>query len=359
MRYLIDIGHPAHVHYFKNLARQVINNGNTVLFTCRNKEITKDLLIHYGFDFISFGRNYYSILGKLFGLFYFTLRIFIISLKFEPNIYLNASIYSAFVAWCFRKPHISLEDTFNKEQVNLYLPFTSCVLTGDYFHPSLGKKEIRYKGYQELLYLQPNIFKPSKTILKKLGLSKNEKYVIMRFVAWSASHDIGYHGMSILNKIRAVNAFEQLAKIYITSETPLPKELQKYKFPLSPFDMHDALAGASLVFGESATMVSEAAMLGIPGIYIDSTGRFYTKDQEKKYGLCFNFSASLEDQARAIRKGVEILMNETVLKEWQQKRIRMLKDNIDVSAFLIWFIENWPRSFKIMKYNPDYQLRFR
>lgn len=33
----------------------------------------------------------------------------------------------------------------------------------------------------------------------------------------------------------------------------------------------------------------------------------------------------------------------------------MLADKIDVTAFLVWFIENWPESFKIMKENPDYQ----
>jgi len=37
----------------------------------------------------------------------------------------------------------------------------------------------------------------------------------------------------------------------------------------------------------------------------------------------------------------------------------MLKDKIDVTAFLVWFIENWPESFNIMKENPDYQYRFK
>ena len=36
----------------------------------------------------------------------------------------------------------------------------------------------------------------------------------------------------------------------------------------------------------------------------------------------------------------------------------MLKEKIDVTAFMVWFIENYPESAKIMKENPDYQLRF-
>ena len=33
----------------------------------------------------------------------------------------------------------------------------------------------------------------------------------------------------------------------------------------------------------------------------------------------------------------------------------MLVDKIDVTAFMVWFIENYPTTVKIMKENPDYQ----
>ena len=44
---------------------------------------------------------------------------------------------------------------------------------------------------------------------------------------------------------------------------------------------------------------------------------------------------------------------------WRKKRDRMLADKIDVTAFLVWFVENYPKSAIIMKANPDYQLKFR
>jgi len=77
MKYLIDIGHPAHVHYFKNFAKVVIDKGAKVLFTCRDKDVTISLLKHFGFDYISFGHNYKSKAGKVFGLLYFTMRLFL------------------------------------------------------------------------------------------------------------------------------------------------------------------------------------------------------------------------------------------------------------------------------------------
>jgi predicted glycosyltransferase len=273
--------------------------------------------------------------------------------------YLNASMYSAIVAWILRKPHISLEDTFNNEQVKLYLPFTNCVLTGDYKHPSLGKKEIKYSGYQELLYLHPNNFNLDPSILDLLKVKEDEKYIILRFVSWNASHDIGHSGLSIEMKHKAVNELSKYVKVFITSEKELPDELKPYQIKILPERMHDALAFASLIYGESATMVSEGAVLGVPGIYLDNTGRLYTKEQEEKYGLVFNYTESLEDQEKSIQKSVELLATPGIKEEWQKRRERMLADKIDVTAFFVWFVENYPESVEVMKENPEYQLRFK
>jgi DNA polymerase (family 10)/putative hydrolase len=39
--------------------------------------------------------------------------------------------------------------------------------------------------------------------------------------------------------------------------------------------------------------------------------------------------------------------------EFQNRRQKMLADNIDVTTFMVWFVENYPESVKIMKENPD------
>ena len=38
MRILIDIGHPAHVHMFRNFAHIMESKGNEVIFTLRDKD---------------------------------------------------------------------------------------------------------------------------------------------------------------------------------------------------------------------------------------------------------------------------------------------------------------------------------
>ncbi len=52
MKILIDIGHPAHVHIFRNFAKEMTKKGHKVLMTCREKENTKALnnLIKRGGD---------------------------------------------------------------------------------------------------------------------------------------------------------------------------------------------------------------------------------------------------------------------------------------------------------------------
>ena len=176
MNILIDIGHPGHAHLFKNFAKIMLSKGHQVLFTTRDKEFEIQLLNHENFHYKCLGKHYKSKVWKVFGLLKFTLQIIIISLKFKPSIYLShGSIYAAISSWVLRKPHIAFEDTFNNEQVRLYLPFTNCVLTGNYAHPFLGAKQINYAGYHELAYLHPNHFQPDISIKKKLGVLENEK----------------------------------------------------------------------------------------------------------------------------------------------------------------------------------------
>mgnify|MGYP000973114894 CR=1 FL=1 len=360
MRILIDIGHPAHVHLFKHFAWEMMAKGHDILFTCREKEFEIELLKQCGFTYKSFGKKYKSTLGKILGMIEFDVKELIAGIKFKPDVFLShGSMYAAHAAFLMRKPHIAFEDTYNLEQVRLYLPFTIQVLTSDYDHPIKSNKVIKYAGYHELAYLHPNRFTPDKSVLKELGVIEGEKFVIIRFVSWNASHDIGHKGISSEKKLKAIEEFSKVAKVFISSESELPNKLEKYRVRIEPHRMHDAIAFASLVFGESSTMAEEAAMLGVPSVYIFNNSTFYTTHLEKEYRLMYNYSESIEGQQNAIEKGIEILKSSGLREEWQAKREKMLNDKIDVTAFLVWFIENYPQSAKIMKENPNYQYNFK
>ncbi len=125
----------------------------------------------------------------------------------------------------------------------------------------------------ELAYLHPNYFSPDLSVLELLGVKKGEKYAILRFVKWNANHDLGHTGITPENKIKAVQEFAKHARVFISSESELPEELESFKRKIPPEKMYDALAFSALLYGESATMASECAVLGTPAIYLDDFGQ--------------------------------------------------------------------------------------
>ncbi|WP_282088434.1 DUF354 domain-containing protein [Aquimarina algiphila] len=355
MRILIDIGHPGHVHLFKNFAYEMQKKGHEFLFTCREKEFEIELLKTAGLRFVSFGKKYNTTPGKLFGLLKFDILEIIQGLKFRPDIFMShGSPYAAHASAILRKPHISMEDTGNMEQVRLYLPFTNNVLTSNAFHRELGNKQIWYNGYHELAYLHPNRFIPNPSIYNTLKIKPDAKYVILRFVSWNASHDINQSGLSLIEKRELIDYLQKKYTVFISSEGKLPDEFKKYQIKIPPEEMHNALAFANIFIGEGATMASECAVLGTPAIYINSITAGTIKEQEA-YGLLFNFI----NGNGVLDKIKELDSIEDIKDVFKNRRAKLLEDKIDVTAFLVWFVENYPRSKKVIFDNPKIQFEYK
>jgi predicted glycosyltransferase len=106
-------------------------------------------------------------------------------------------------------------------------------------------------------------------------------------------------------------------------------------------------------------MAAEAGVLGTPFIrFNDFVGRIgYLADLEDKYKLGFGIKTNEEEKLYSIIK--TLLNTPDLKKQWQIRRQKMLSEKIDVTAFLTWFIENYPQSVEIMKDNPDYQYNFK
>lgn len=355
MRILIDIGHPGHVHLFRPFTEEMMKKGHVVFFTCRQKEFEIELLKAFAFDYKCFGRHYKSFSGKIWGLVKFNIQMIFIAVKFKPDIFLShGSIYAAQVAWILRKPHISFEDTGNREQVRLYMPFTKYVLTSDNFRFDYGVKQIRYKSHHELAYLLPKYYSPNYDFKRKINVSDNDKYVILRFVSWNASHDSRQSGLKKDTKIKLVKILSKKYKVFISSEDTLPKEYNKFKVKFLPEVMHDALYFADLFIGEGTTMAMEAAILGTKSFYVNSLQYSNVADMEN-YGLLKSFT----NDDNLIDDVIKFIQNPGDDNTLKNRRDKMLEDKIDLTAFLVWFIENYPDSVKIMKSNPDYQYRFK
>jgi len=345
MKIIIGICHPKDVHFWKYIINNLENDGHAVKILAWDKDVTLYLLNAYGFNYELIGKNHKNLIGKSYDMFKSDLKVFKIAKRFKPDIFIHGDPYLAHVSKVFGKLHIDYCDTEHAKLVHLStFPFSDAVITPSCFKKKINpKKHITFNGYSELAYLHPNYFKPDPSVLDDLGLSKDNKFkfIILRFVSWGASHDIGQHGFT--NKEDIVRKIEEYGRVFITSEQKLSKDLEKYRITVPPEKIHDLLYYAKMYIGEGATMASEAAVLGTPAIYVNTLRLGYLDEQEEKYGLVYNFSDPKTAQEQAFRKAVELLEDKNLRRRWQKKRERLLNEKKDVTAWITNFIENYPK----------------
>ena len=65
MKILIDILHPAHVHFFRHFRNEMDRRGHTLLITARAKECSTDLLQRYGLGYTLVSRQRSGTAGLL------------------------------------------------------------------------------------------------------------------------------------------------------------------------------------------------------------------------------------------------------------------------------------------------------
>ena len=351
MRILIGISHPKQVYMFKYFIKAMSARDHEVRVVLVEKEITGYLLEKFNIKYDLIGKNQPTLFKKILNLTmweYYTLRI---ALEFRPDIFIGQALpHFAHVSALLKKPFIVFEDTEHVENLHkIVLPFTSAIVTSDCFGTDFGKKQVRFNGYFELAYLHPNHFRPDPSVLSKMNLSKGDVFFILRFVSWNAIHDVGQKRLSFEMKLKLIKELEKYGKVFISSETALPEDFEAYRITVGPEMMHDLLSYATLYIGEGGTMASEAAVLGTPAIYINNLRTGYIDEEEKKYGLIFSFSEVERSYDNILGTAIKLLEQEDIKGIWAKKRDNMLKDKIDVSKFMIEFVENFPDSFSKLK----------
>jgi len=344
MKIVVDINHPAHVHYFKNFIWKMRQKGHEILITASEKDISYRLLDAYGFSYIRLGSYGRSLMSKIVNVPLLDIKMLKAVKTFNPDLFLGfGSIRAAHVATIMNRLSITLDDSEPSllGQI-LYVPWTDAILTPTSFNKTFGSKHFRFNGYIELAYLHPHYYTPDPSVLNIIGKDEGESFVFIRFVAWNAVHDVGKKGFTDSEKVQLLKNLSKYADVYISSEGQLPSQLEKYRIQIPPEQVHDLLYYSRLFIGDSQTMTTESALLGTPAVRYNSfvgkndMGNFV--ELENKYGLVFNFN----NAENALQKAVELITQPDIKKQWNEKKVRLLKDKIDVTEFLIRFIEHYP-----------------
>ncbi len=371
MRILIALNHPAHYYLFKNVAQGLKNKGHELNFVIKQKDILEQLLISEEVKYtklISRKRrknNLFSILSQIvIEMIQQDYYLWKFMKSFSPDILLGTDIAITHLGKLKGIPSIVFnEDDLQINKLFCYssYPFATHILTP--VNCEVGKyntKQIKYNGYQKLAYLHPNWFKPDINVVRKY-FNDEKPYFLIRLVSFTASHDIElkHSGLSNGNIRELISTLSDKGNIFISSEEELLPEFSDYQLKADVKDIHHILYFSHLLIGDSQSMIVEAAMLGTPSIRFNSfAGKISVLNElEDKYHL--TTAINPENPEYLIQKTNELISTKNLKEIYQVRRHLMLADKIDVSAFLIWLIENYPQSKDILIKNPDFQMRFK
>lgn len=346
MKILVDIGHPAHVHYFRNLIAQ-LRVKHQFFVTCRDTDIVKHLLDHYAISYEVIGRKKDGLVSKIGTQLLLAKRIR--EMINYNGIDIAMGVSGAVVYGAFKTKAYSIlfddDDQCVQPLMSKYVtPLADTVLSPDSLLHERIKQAVYYPGFHELAYLHPKVFTRDPSVLSRYGISPGVKYYILRFNAFKAHHDIHEGGMSMQQKKRLIRLLNEYGIVFITTESVLDSVFSDYRMPVPPEDLHHFLAFSQFLVSDSQTMTSEAAVLGRPSFRCNSfAGRIsYLEEEEKRYKLT---KAYLPHQFEWMLEEMEQhLKNKDARTEWEHNHQRMLGEKIDVTAFWTWFIENYPES---------------
>ena len=359
MKILININHPAHVHYFRNFIKIMEAKGHKFCVINRDSKIINQLLDYYKIEHTIRNKRPTK-KGTITSIVYLGKMILWCTWKsfsFHPDLYMGfASSACAITSWIFRKPSILLDDTeFNKMNHKIYIKFCSTVLTPFYFKKKLGngEKQVFFNSFIEQLFLHKNYYESKLQTIQEFGLTQRD-YVVIRFSAFDAHHDMMATPLSEDFKKDIISKIAKKYKVLLSLEKESNDPFYlPYLVDFSPEKIHDIEANAKFLVTEGITMASESFILGVPYLLINPLKCGYIDYQTAKYPNLFYYSTDRN-------KIMDIVDKLMALSDFDAMTLKTETEHktIDPTSFLVWFVENYPQSKTIMKETPDYQNKF-
>lgn len=363
MNILIDTGHPAHVHYYRNLAQELIKSGHKIIWLLKDIEVAKRLMVYYDFNYYLLPAGKDSLVYKIIRQIKCARILLKICMQEKVDLAIGTSVSIAHVSRISPTKSIIFDDDDDEVQplITKYVnPYADTLLSPDILKDKRRRKDTMfYPGYHELAYLHPKRYAPNPEVLKDVDLKIGENYFIMRFNVFKAHHDVRVFGLSLDQKLKLIEILKPHGKIFITTEREIEPELKDYQLILNPGKIHSLLAFSGIFISDSQTMTSEAAVLGVPSLRCNSfAGRISNlEEMEHRYGLTFSYQPN--DFEKMLDKLNELLTEPNLKEEWQRRRQKMLSDKIDVTAFWTWFINHYPESVKMVRDEEDFWEQFK
>ena len=346
MNILIDIGHPGHVHLLRNTAEELKNRGHRIFYSVRQIPVAIRLMEHYGMTpWVDLGGKKDNLWGKAMTVARQDMQLLRFVRRNHIDIGLSSGLVLSHVSRLTSMKSIMFDDDDDVAEplvTKFGHPLSDAVFTPDCIHRK-SKKAVYYPGTHELAYLHPNRFTPDPAVLQRAGIQPGERFFIMRFVALKGHHDVGQQGLTLNQKQALVELLKPYGRVIITSERAVEDEFEQYRLPVPPWDIHSLMAYSSLFLGDSQTMTSEAAVLGVPALKCNTfAGRLSVPNMlEQRYGLCHAFLPGEFNQMYGMAESLLRRDSDEVHAEWHERRERLLAETVDVTAFFVNEIEKY------------------
>ena len=346
MKILFIINTPAQAYTWKNIIKQLIEKGHLTKILVRDYGSAPEIMNHFGYSYSIF-KTRGSKTWRLFSAFEHFQKCYVLSRDCSPSLIVGFGLDAAITGFRLRKPSIMfIDDEGTRVQNGLTHLFADIIVSPQTFKRRIGKKHILVNSYKELAYLHPEYFQPDPNIFDELKINKGDKYVILRFNAFDAVHDVGKHGFSSEDQFALVEGISKKAHVFISPEGSLPRELWRFRLPIAQTRIHHALYYAQMLVTDTQTMATEAAILGTPVIRSNNfvgpndMGNFL--ELENKYELIYSF----RDAHQAIKKAYALLDLPGLKEQWMKKREKLLSEKINITKLMVEIINNYPRSIE-------------
>lgn len=340
MKYIFELNHPKHYYQFKYIMQNLVKDGHEIKVLARDKDVLLHVLQEEGVTYEIFGLHQKKMVDKVLGTPRLVWNYYQIARRFRPDVIVSkASFYGCAVAKMVGAKSVIFPDSEVVTVTNRYVvPLATLVITPGSFGLNFGAKHKRIKGLFEDCYLSPAVLK-QQTHIDASVQALQSPYAILRFVGWYANHDVKNSGLTLDEKKAIIQAIEPHMTVYISSEKPLPQELQRYQLPTPANKIHQVLAGADLYLGDSQTMATEAALLGAPAIrsnsFVGPNDMTNFIVLEKQYGLLRNIR-DFEDVLAAVKQ----MAAHSEKKTWLDKKKAYFEQVGDANKDITEMIEN-------------------
>lgn len=332
MNILVDIAHPGHAHFFRFAIEEWKKRGCGVAVAARNIPVARRLLDYFGIPHSVVSSPRRGVAGLALEMLEHNLGVARLIRRNGSDLAVAVGgTYTVFGACLTGRRTTVFSDTETARVANLItFPFAARIITPSVYPFDIGRKHVRYGGFHELAYLHPNRFSPNPAVLSKYGIRDDERFSVVRFSAWGASHDIGLRTVTDREKLLLIDTLKSETKVLLVPEGKVPGGLHSNVASIDACDFHSLLYYAAYCVTEGATTATESCILGTPALYINPL-RPRNMEEMVRYGLL-----RIREADQNIAELAKEFMNERRDKEKHRNIARGLcENNRDVTEVIV------------------------